>query len=30
MRDMRQAILQDALPEFAEAFYAKYGTDGTF
>ena len=30
MRNMRQAILQDSLTEFAEEFYAKYGTDGTF
>lgn len=26
MKDMRNAILQDALPEFIEEFYAKYGT----
>lgn len=30
MRNMRQAILQDALPDFAAEFYAKYGENGTF
>ena len=30
MRDMRQAILQDSLTEFAEEFYTKYGEIGTF
>ena len=25
MKNMRNAILQDSLPEFIEEFYAKYG-----
>lgn len=30
MRRMRQAILESGFSEFAEEFYAKYKTDGTF
>ena len=30
MRRMRQAILEGGFSEFAEEFYAKYKTDGTF